>query len=851
MNRSKLQTLTPFGGWIQAIPNRHQPSMSELLVIPALLFAFFSVSSSAATLNLSQPLISDGQILISTNGTFALGFFKPFNSSNRYVGIWYNGISSINNTVVWVANRRNPIPHSNGTFSLTADGSLRISDRNSTIFWSSPSASKTFANPMAQLLDTGNLIVVEEAADPNAGLLWQSFDHPTNTLLPGMKLGSNLKTGLSRNLTSWLSPSDPSPGNYTMAIDIRGVPQLVTTGAGSIWLWRGGTWNGFGFTGAGPDQFYDIGLYRQFTSVFNITEEEIYYCFNMIGNAISRVTLEPDGMAKRYEWVASSGKWNIDWFAPRDACDHMSECGANGVCNWSNSPNICSCLDGFVARNPANWGRQNWKDGCVTRTPLECGANGTNDEFALVRGAKLPDTAAATVDMSLDLDGCRSRCSTNCSCRAYASADLSRGGRGCILWTAEIEDLRVYDSGGQDLYVRSLLSQNGSKRKSWVFAVAAVAIVLFLLFISLCIFMVWKHRQGATSPKRGDEMMRELEGGQEVNSDLSLFQFTQILDATNNFSNENKLGEGGFGPVYKGKLLGGQDVAIKRLSARSGQGLEEFKNEILLIANLQHRNLVKLLGCCIHGEEKMLLYEYMPNKSLDLFLFDQEQGSKLEWSRRFQIIDGVAQGLLYLHKHSRLRVVHRDLKASNILLDADMNPKISDFGMARIFTANEAQAITRRIMGTFGYISPEYAFKGLFSVKSDVFSFGVLLLEIVSGKRNAGFHEFGSSSNLLAYAWELWKEGTWMELVDPALGGQFRHDEVARSIYVALLCVQEGPEDRPVMSEVVAMFGNENLVFNSPKQPAFFSMKIASNADWAPFNAHSFNDLSFSIVTGR
>ncbi|KAL5659097.1 hypothetical protein ACJX0J_032260, partial [Zea mays] len=238
---------------------------------------------------------------------------------------------------------------------------------------------------------------------------------------------------------------------------------------------------------------------------------------------------------------------------------------------------------------------------------------------------------------------------------------------------------------------------------------------------------------------------------EESSSEFTLYDFAELAAATGGFSDENLLGRGGFGPVYKGKLPDGAEIAVKRLAAHSGQGLEEFKNEIQLIAKLQHTNLVRLVGCCVQEEEKLLVYEYMPNRSLNCFIFDQQRGPLLDWEKRRRIIEGVAQGLLYLHKHSRVRIIHRDLKASNILLDKDLNPKISDFGMARIFGSNMTEANTNRVVGTYGYMAPEYASEGIFSVKSDVYSFGVLLLEIVSGKRNTGHHNYGDFVNLLGY----------------------------------------------------------------------------------------------------
>ncbi|XP_028958648.1 cysteine-rich receptor-like protein kinase 34 [Malus domestica] len=306
-----------------------------------------------------------------------------------------------------------------------------------------------------------------------------------------------------------------------------------------------------------------------------------------------------------------------------------------------------------------------------------------------------------------------------------------------------------------------------------------------------------------------------------LNPDLHAFTHESVLAATSNFSEANKLGQGGFGTVYKGKLATGQEVAVKRLSKFSGQGTDEFKNELILIYQLQHTNLVQLFGFCIHEEERMLIYEYMPNKSLDYFLFDSTRDRQLDWKERFTIIEGITQGMVYLHKYSRKTVIHRDLKAGNILLDQNMNPKISDFGMAKIFT-EDLGANTMRIAGTRGYMPPEYVMGGNFSVKSDVYSYGVLLLEIISGRKNNSLYNEDRALNLVGHAWELWRAGRGEELRDPTLVETSIRGQLLRCIQVGLLCVEENAAHRPYMSEVIQMLTNQSMELREPKKPAFY-----------------------------
>ncbi|KAM5580822.1 hypothetical protein ABKV19_010167 [Rosa sericea] len=383
------------------------------------------------------------------------------------------------------------------------------------------------------------------------------------------------------------------------------------------------------------------------------------------------------------------------------------------------------------------------------------------------------------------------------------------------------------------------LKQNKHSRIKMSLVIVGVLITMIFMACIISLY-VWRRntkRRGRRNTKRRDQMnhqqldserrVKELidtshfKEEDEKSIDVPFFDLQSIQDATDNFSFRNKLGQGGYGPVYKGKFPGGQEIAVKRLSRVSGQGLQEFKNEVVLIAKLQHRNLVRLRGYCMEGEEKILLYEYMPNKSLDSFIFDHTQNIFINWEMRFNIILGIARGLLYLHQDSRLRIIHRDLKTSNILLDEEMNPKISDFGLARIVGGKETEANTNTVVGTYGYMSPEYALDGTFSVKSDVFSFGVVLLEITSGKKNTGFYQSKQTFSLLGYAWGLWTENKVLDLLDIDLQESCNKNQFFKCVNIGLLCVQEDPSDRPTMSNVVAMLDSETAILPVPKHPAF------------------------------
>ncbi|KAL9460493.1 hypothetical protein AB3S75_003654 [Citrus x aurantiifolia] len=757
-------------------------------------------------------LLKDGDELVSAFGNFRMGFFSYESLRVRYLGIWYHrptdpsdshwsyGSPKINQPV-WVANRNTPITDKSGSLTIDSrDGNLKILHKGGNpIVVSSVQA---MGNTSATLLGTGNFVLYEmNSSGSMERALWQSFDYPTDILLPGMKLGLNLQTGHEWFLRSWTSEDSPAGGEFTLNIDPNVSNQLIIQRRGEV-LWTSGLF----------PHWRALDLDSDFNFSYTSNEQERYFNYSQDGNFTSFPTLQIDSKG------SLTGALSI-------SCP-----GSEGCVRLS------SCIGYFPDDFELNWARK--------------------------RGFMSADGFKFKGSNNMSRDDCATKCLSNCSCIAFAITNKNNN-TACEIWSRGskfIEDHNNTDA--------RYISVWEPKEKWWISLTIAIsaALTFIPLLGYLCYLIYGKIKAEVERIMNQEKLLRELgenlsngdgkRKGNDHNSmkhGLEIFYFQTISAATNNFSAVNKLGEGGFGPVYKGQLLNGQEVAIKRLSRRSGQGIVEFKNEAKLIAKLQHTNLVRLLGCSLHGEERLLVYEFMPNKSLDFFIFNSRRNNRLNWETRFSIIEGIAQGLLYLHNYSRLRVIHRDLKASNILLDDQMNPKISDFGMARIFGLNQSETNTNRIVGTYGYMSPEYAMSGVVSIKTDVFSFGVLVLEIVSGKKNNGCYRTDHPLNLTGYAWQLWNEGKGFELVDIALEGSFSPSEVLRCIHVGLLCVQDQASDRPAMPDVVSMLANESLSLPAPKQPAFFINITAEEPPVSESNAEccSINNVSISVLEAR
>nr|KAJ0216746.1 hypothetical protein LSAT_V11C300114940 [Lactuca sativa] len=787
-----------------------------LVLLSGTIFFFLSCSAAVDTISANQP-IKDGSTIVSDGETYELGFFSPRKSKNRYLGIWYKKISTC--TIVWVANRETPISIASAVFELSREGTLLIlsgDNYTNTVIWSSDSvASVNVINPVAQLLDSGNLVVWDENSTKE-NPIWQSFDYPGNTLLPGMKLGKDLVKERERYLTSWQSPDDPSIGVYKYWLDTNGYPQIFER-KGSVEHSRLGPWNGLGFRGLPIENTNPI-----YSVEFVVNQNELYYRYKLKSSVIQRIIVMWDGIILHLNWIERTQEWVTYQNIVVDSCSRYGPCGPYGICAHIRSP-PCSCMEGFEVKVPEEWNAGDWSSGCQRKKPLDCGIGGDHG-FQKISGVKFPDTRRSWYNLSMSLGECEMACMKNCSCTAYANLDIRNGGSGCLLWFGELMDMRQYDEN-QHLYIRmattelSGQSRFNKKKRILTLVLSVLSTVLLLSTIVYAFKKKRKRRQKKGRGNRTHNAHKDHSSLQSENLDeLPSFSMHEISMATDDFNIDNKIGEGGFGPVYKGLLKNGQVIAVKRLSKTSNQGLDEFKNEVICIAKLQHRNLVKLLGYCIHGNEKILIYEYMDNQSLDSFLF----GLILYTSHFILVTTISARGILYLHQDSRLQIIHRDLKAANILLDSEMNPKISDFGLARKFVGQDGMARTKKVVGTYGYIPPEYAIHGRFSIKSDVFSFGVIMLEIVCGKKNRGFSHEGHSDNLLGHAWRLYREDKSIEVMCASLRNSCVVPEVLRSIHVGLLCVQHHAEDRPTMLSVVLMLISESTL-PPPKKPAFFN----------------------------
>lgn len=744
----------------------------------SLMYLCFSLKThlsieAADTISANQSLSGD-QTIISSGGKFKLGFFQPGNSSNYYIGMWYDKV--VERTAVWVANREKPVLDKNTAELKILDGNLVLVDESQTPIWSTNISSSNSSSVVAVLQDDGNLVLTDGSNSTPS--LWESFNNPSNTWLPDAKLSYNKVTNTTQLLTSWKSADDPAPGLYSLELDPIEKQYIIRFNR-SEQYWNTGPWNNIIFRDV-PEM--SVNYIYNFSYVDN--QNESYFTYSLYNDSIiSRFIMDGSGQIKQLSWLDNTNQWNLFWSQPRKQCEVHGFCGPFATCQETNP--FCNCLDGFKHSSETDWNQNDFSGGCERQTKSQCGnGNGEKDDFWMHPQMKVPENAQTISAGSAE--ECRSTCLNNCNCTAYTYESS------CSIWNGELlnmQQLPQNDGRGELIYVRVAASDiPKSKSKKGIpigVSVGSAAAVLILLGI---LFVVFRRRR------------RHIGSGKIVEGSLVAFDYKDLQHATKNFS--EKLGGGGFGSVFKGKLSDSSVIAVKRLDSIS-QGEKQFRSEVSTIGTIQHVNLVRLRGFCSEGNKKLLVYDYMENGSLDSHIFTEKQSDVMDWKTRYQVALGTARGLTYLHEKCRDCIIHCDIKPENILLDAQLCPKVADFGLAKLVGRDFSRVLTT-MRGTRGYLAPEWISGVAITAKADVYSYGMMLLEIVSGKRNSEYSHDGKVKFFPSWAARVVvDEGDILSLLDNRLDRAADAEEVSKICKVAYWCIQDDEFQRPSMGQVV------------------------------------------------
>jgi hypothetical protein len=793
------------------------------------------LSLGADTISANQSLSGD-QTIVSAGGSFVLGFFKPGNSSNYYIGMWYSLNKVSTQTIVWVANRDKPVSDISSSVLRISGGNLVLFNESQIPVWSTNLTSTTSSSPVeAVLLDEGNLVVRD--GSNSSKYLWQSFDHPAHTWLPGGKIAFNKITNEKKRLISWKNEENPAPGLFNLELQANTSSYIILWNR-SIQYWTSGAWDGKIFSLV-PEMRANY-IYN-FSYVNNTNES--YFTYSLYNpSTISRFVMDVSGQIKVTTWLPTTNQWNLFWVQPKTQCEVYAFCGAFGICNEKSLP-FCSCLRGFGYKSQSDWNLSDFSGGCKRRSALQCEntslTNRQADRFYPMLSMALP-VQAQSVGVGNAAE-CESTCLNNCSCTAYAY-EINN----CSIWVGDLLNLQQLsgdDSNGRTLYLKLAASEFSSKKNNKGIIVGAVAgsVAAVLLGLFVVVILRWRRRAVGT--------------GKTVEGSLVAFGYRDLQNATKNFS--DKLGGGGFGSVFKGMLSDSTIIAVKKLESIS-QGEKQFRTEVSTIGTIQHVNLVRLRGFCSEGAKKLLVYDYMPNGSLESHLFHEKF---LDWKTRYQIAIGTAKGLAYLHEKCRECIIHCDIKPENILLDAYLCPKVADFGLAKL-VGREFSRVLTTMRGTRGYLAPEWISGVAITAKADVYSYGMMLFEFVSGRRNSEPSADGKIGFFPTRAASLLADGgDVLSLIDPRLEGNADAEELTRVCKVACWCVQDDETNRPTMGQVVQILEgvlDVNLapiprslqVFaDNQENIVFFTESSSSQSSQARSNASTSSSQSKSGVS--
>lgn len=750
-------------------------------------------------------LITGKTTILSENKTFELGFFSTNDLSKWYLGIRYASIPTP--TYVWVANRDKPIKNlSLASVEITEDdGKLAVKGDSRTVVWETSNVKKAIE---ARLSEQGNLVLYAT----NGEVVWQSFDYPSDTWLPGMNLTAH------RWLTCWKSSTDPAPGRYSLRLkppDFGEIALFNENGSNLLQYWSTGNWVGNTFSGV-PEMtityIYKFYFTNPYTPMASFGYNEIPLDSGL-SPPLTRFHMDHTGQLRQYTWSPQSENWNMFWSQPENVCKVYDLCGNFGFCN-SRLLNPCNCFTGFVPADNGSWEAGDFSGGCHRESGDICGEKDGFEEAGLVSHEGYTNTS---ISMSSSFTGSRStcerRCLRNCSCIGFYHNEETKL---CKNLYGSLLNLRngttTSDSSVEGkLYLR-VPSRRGREKKKVILAlIEAVCGFLGILLVGLLVlFGLW--RRSVLIRKREKE--EEGEGGDVFPvTNLKIFSYKELHAATKGFS--EKLGHGGFGAVFLGELSDSTVVAVKRLE-KPGGGEKEFRAEVCTIGNIQHVNLVRLRGFCSESSHRLLVYDYMPNGPLSMYL-RKKDGKNLSWDNRIRVAIGTARGIAYLHEECRNCIIHCDIKPENILLDEDFSAKVSDFGLAKLI-GRDFSRVLATMRGTWGYVAPEWISGVAITTKADVYSYGMTLLELLGGRRNVDVEEAaggcggGGRGGTEEEQWFFppWAareiiQGNVAAVVDERLGKLYNVAEAERAGLVAIWCIQDDESMRPTMGMVVKM----------------------------------------------
>ncbi|KAJ7527389.1 hypothetical protein O6H91_16G051500 [Diphasiastrum complanatum] len=737
-------------------------------------------------------ILQPNQTLVSTNHTFSLNFLSHGPDRN-YLGVSFSRNFAGRQT--WVANRNHPA-RDGAHLRFSQDGNLIISNPDQTSVWMSGTSGRNISSMLLQ--ENGNLMLTDNSGSP----IWQSFDYVTDTWMPGMK------SYFGSTIVAYKSHTDPAEGRFSFRM-------LQTTEEVSLWnstteYWNSGVWTGHGWLGI-PEMKYNTIVDFFFWN----DSQRPYFTFSerksQTTMAHSHFVFDSDGTFYLRTWDSINGLWYVVWKAPNNPCKVERFCGQNGICK-SDSTTFCSCPQGFKPFDPTGWSQGDWSMGCVTNLSWDCNSK----EFSFLSNTYYDQGSGVGSSVRSysghDQAWCEASCIRDCACLGYS---LDGGSSNCSLHYGPLFNGKTSSNINQNFFLRvkyieqspsnQPLLPNRRTRKmktGWIFGL--VGCTCLLLVIALLLWRVPPRK------RFGDRQSSEY-----ISGILKKFSYKELQKGTGNFS--QKLGTGGFGSVYKGTLPDNTMIAVKKLHNRK-QGDKDFRTEIRTIGLIQHVNLVRLRGFCAEDKHRLLVYEYMSNGSLDTRLFTkpgEQQHIILNWDTRFAIALGTARGIMYLHDECSSCIIHCDIKPENILLDANFCAKVADFGLAKLMGREFSRVITS-MRGTRGYLAPEWLSSLPVTAKADVYSYGMTLLEIISGRKNLDVN-----SDLDKWFFPLWacqqaRLGDFSSLVDIKLCGNFNAEQLKVAVLVAIWCIQDEEINRPSMARVLQMLEGTLEVTDPP-----------------------------------